>query len=323
MRALVVLTVLFAGCGAEKEDAPSPRSAAPREVEPEAAVAPEPPPPEKEKLVPIPVKTKPPVTRVPKRTSWDPPADLAHLDATPTELRQRIDGLVETMMDVLAGNESLRARDKLVAIGKPAFPRILGAMAKARDTITDVDAMEERLLESSLGLADRALREMDGYLVAREKQPIRPGTDRKYIRYICRLHYRRWVERLRHLDVMPGPPLGYEQVRARIEAYVAGDAPAPATLHALFGVVEGDVIRMLQRWKADLVAKLLAKLKKERAARPELGRLLLRELEHEVPALRELAASALHALYGAPVEFDPAAPAEGVRRWRDVVEAAD
>jgi hypothetical protein len=46
---------------------------------------------------------------------------------------------------------------------------------------------------------------MDGYLDDYNMQPIRPGTDRKYIEYICSLHYKRWLTVLEALDTMPGP----------------------------------------------------------------------------------------------------------------------
>jgi len=109
------------------------------------------------------------------------------------------------MMDPQAGRDSLDAKQKLAAIGKPAFPVILGAMARVRDTIGDTDTIEERLIESSLKLADECLREMDGYLVSKAKAPIRPGTDKQYIVYIIRLHYRRWKEKLETMNEMPGP----------------------------------------------------------------------------------------------------------------------
>ena len=74
-----------------------------------------------------------------------------------------------------------------------------------RDTIGDTDTIDERLIESSLKLADETLREMDGYLESKMKPVIRPGTDKKYIVYIIRLHYRRWKEKLEMMDTMPGP----------------------------------------------------------------------------------------------------------------------
>jgi len=138
------------------------------------------------------------------KSRWDPPADLGHLKDTPPALRKQIDELVGLMMDPMAGRDSLDAKSKLAAIGKPAFLPILGAMAKIRDTITDVDSMDERLIESSLKLGDECLREMDGYLESKGKQPIRPGTDKKYIAYILRLHYRRWKEYLHDKPEMPG-----------------------------------------------------------------------------------------------------------------------
>ncbi|MHC4970840.1 MAG: hypothetical protein ACYTG3_00750 [Planctomycetota bacterium] len=142
----------------------------------------------------------------PRGTSrWDAPASLGHLKSTPPSVRKQIDELVGLMMDPQAGRDSLDAKQKLAAIGKPAFPVILGAMAKVRDTIGDTDTIEERLIESSLKLADECLREMDGYLVSKQKAPIRPGTDKKYIVYIIRLHYRRWKEALESMPEMPGP----------------------------------------------------------------------------------------------------------------------
>ena len=140
-----------------------------------------------------------------RKSRWDPPADLAHLKSTPPAVRKEIDALIKTMMDPMEGRDSLVAKDRLIAIGKPAFPRILGAMAKIRDTITDVDSDEERLIESSLKLADSALREMDGWLTSKGKPGLRPGSEKRYIAYICRLHYKRWVQKLKDMREMPGP----------------------------------------------------------------------------------------------------------------------
>jgi hypothetical protein len=143
--------------------------------------------------------------RAPGSSRWDAPATLGHLKTTPPSVRKQIDEYVGLMMDPQAGRDSLDAKQKLAAIGKPAFPVILGAMAKVRDTIGDTDTIDERLIESSLKLADECLREMDGYLVSKQKAPIRPGTDKKYIVYIIRLHYRRWKEKLETMPEMPGP----------------------------------------------------------------------------------------------------------------------
>jgi hypothetical protein len=152
------------------------------------------PPPEKEPEPPPPPESR-----------WDPPTDIPHLESTPPDQRAKIDKLIEQMFDPSAGRDSLDAKEMLIVIGKPAFPRVLGRMAKARDEITDVDSHEERLLESSLKLADEALRAMDGWLTMKEKPVLRPGSKKGYIHYICRIHYKRWQQKLKYLDRMPGP----------------------------------------------------------------------------------------------------------------------
>jgi hypothetical protein len=146
----------------------------------------------------------------PEAPSYDPPATLGHLETTPQQQRKEIDELIVVMFDVEAGRGSLDAKARLAAIGKPAFPPVLGAMARIRDAIRDTDSMEERLVESSLKLADECLREMDGFLDAHDKAPIRPGTEKSYIVYVLRIHYRRWQDGmggqpLKELEKMPGP----------------------------------------------------------------------------------------------------------------------
>jgi len=147
-----------------------------------------------------------------KLGKYDPPATLSHLDSTPPELRREIDELVAVLLDPDAGREVQEAKAKLAAIGKPAYLPILGRMAAIRDTITDNDTMEERKIECSLMLGDQCLREMDGFLDANGKQIIRPGMDKKYIKYILVLHYRRWLggmpagaQGLKDMAEMPGP----------------------------------------------------------------------------------------------------------------------
>ena len=140
-----------------------------------------------------------------KRSKWDPPTNLGHLDTTTNEERARIDKLVKTMLDPEVGREALEAKQELARYGKKAFPRILGEMARIRDSITDKDDMQERLIESGLKLADECLREMDGYLNAYKKATLRPGSSRRYITYICRLHYKRWIKDLQNMPKMPGP----------------------------------------------------------------------------------------------------------------------
>ncbi len=138
-------------------------------------------------------------------SKWDPPPDIPHLKETTPEERKKIDEAIVTMMDPDMGRDSHIAKQDLVFMGKKAFPRVLASMAKIRDTITDVDNDEERLIESSLRLADGCLREMDGYLNAYNKTRLSIGCTKRYITYICRLHYKRWIKDLQKMPKMPGP----------------------------------------------------------------------------------------------------------------------
>lgn len=125
---------------------------------------------------------------------WDPPPDLPHLDSTPALQRALIDQLIKVMLDVDAGRDALDAKEKLIAIGPRAYPRIVSAMVRITDKLTDNNGAAERLQESSLKLADETLRRMDSYLDDKGKSTIRPGSEKKYIRYILRLHYKRWKD---------------------------------------------------------------------------------------------------------------------------------
>jgi hypothetical protein len=156
------------------------------------------------------------------KSKFDPPTDIPHVEGTPEDVKKQIDELITVMFDQDAGIDSHHAKKKLIALGKPSFPRILAKMASVRDTITDVDSMEERLLESSLMLADDALREMDGYLEANSKSKLRPGSEKKYIAYICRLHYKRWVQVLEAMPEMPGPFDPTKAYEAEAEEYDSG-----------------------------------------------------------------------------------------------------
>ncbi len=200
MRACVIVLGFLAACGSAKS-ALAPTETLPTadevDVPPEVA-----PPTTGEKEQNEPEEAKKPEPRLGRS---HPPQDMPHLASTEPELRRKIDELVATMIDIDAGRDSLDAKEALIAIGKPAFPRILGAMAKIRDTITDVDSNNERLIESSLKLADECLREMDGWLTAKGKSSLRPGSEKRYIGYICRLHYKRWQQELKNMSEMPGP----------------------------------------------------------------------------------------------------------------------
>ena len=198
MRRNALLIAVLASCG--------PGPAPDHDQAPELQVEPvEIPPVDLPRPEPVPAAPAPPA-----KSRWEPPATLGHLDTTPPEQRKEIDDLIAVMFDAEAGRESLDAKARLAAIGKPAFLPVLGRMAQIRDFIGDTDSMAERLDESSLKLADECLREMDGYLDAHDKAPIRPGTEKKYIEYILRIHYRRWLdgmgsEPLKDLEPMPGP----------------------------------------------------------------------------------------------------------------------
>lgn len=206
MRRAALLLAIVAGCAG-----PAHETEPPEEPKAEAAPAPEP-PAEPAPPTPPAEPRPPPAAAAPQRAMgrFDPPATLGHLETTPPEQRKEIDGLVAVLLDPTAGRDSLEAKTRLAEIGKPAFLPILGKMAAIRDTISDVDSMEERLVESALMLADQCLRQMDGYLDTKGKAWIRPGTDWKYIKYILALHYRRWCDGLgstplKDLDAMPGP----------------------------------------------------------------------------------------------------------------------
>jgi hypothetical protein len=54
---------------------------------------------------------------------------LDHLPDTPGDLRSEIDRLVATIANPDAGSEALTAQDRLVAIGRPAIPKVLSITA--------------------------------------------------------------------------------------------------------------------------------------------------------------------------------------------------
>jgi hypothetical protein len=136
---------------------------------------------------------------------------MPHLDSTPAALRESIDVEIGIMCDPDAGREARIARERLVAIGKPAFPRVLGKAAGLRDGLLDKKELtiDEQILQNhviaSIALCDRALREMDGYLTSKNVMEIKPGHGRRYVRYILGHHYKRWVRKLSKMDTMPGP----------------------------------------------------------------------------------------------------------------------
>ena len=324
MRACVIVLGVIAACGSAKSAlAPTETLPTADEVDVPSEVA----PPTGEKEQKEPDEAKKPQRR---RSRWDPPADMPHLASTEPKLRRRIDELVTTMMDFYAGLDSLDAKEALIAIGKPAFPRILGAMAKIRDTITDVDSAKERLIETSLKLADECLREMDGWLTAKAKAILRPGSEKRYIAYICRLHYKRWTQKLQHMDKMPGPydTHLYEagMITRRLEVFLKGKLTASSTLVALFDA-DALTLDLLGKRAWTAVEKVPARMKKERESRGKFGPLLVHGLNHNDLRLRTLARDCLRVLYDKTIYYDPNAPParrkEKMQSWREVIEAAD
>ena len=84
--------------------------------------------------------------------------DLDHLPDTPGDLRQSVDSDVKKVADVNSGSEGIRAQDRLVKVGRPAIPRVLGIAAKldfgkyksildARDDCVVADAIDNVLRE--------------------------------------------------------------------------------------------------------------------------------------------------------------------------------
>jgi hypothetical protein len=63
------------------------------------------------------------------------PRPLAHLDDTPPEMRTRIDGLVEKLLDLnLRAKDRTAVKNDLLAIGKPALPILLTKMYEIQIT---------------------------------------------------------------------------------------------------------------------------------------------------------------------------------------------
>ena len=329
MRFCVILLGLLAACGKEQ---PAPPPAVEKAVEePVPQTLTEPAAPDEKPAI--------------RKSKYDPPTDIPHLEDTPPRLREKIDFYVGMMFDPWAGRDSTDAKHELINIGKPAFPRILARMAAVRDTITDIDSDEERRIESSLKLADEALREMDGYLTEHAKPVLRPGSEKRYIAYICRLHYKRWVATLKDLRKMPGPYLPqtdsgdwdrafviaellkswtYEELRA---ARWSGDKDAAASMLKELFAASASTIDYLPRNAMPLLESIPPSMKEQRSARKQIGPVLADGLAHDSLHLRKLAVECLRVLYEKRVEYRPNAPParrdEKIRRWREVIEAAD
>jgi predicted Zn finger-like uncharacterized protein len=82
------------------------------------------------------------------------PEPLGHLEETPPEVRERIDQLVATMLDLELTKESGRAQHDLVAIGRPAIPILLTKFFE-----TPADSEQNRI---RCNLIDQTLQRITG-----------------------------------------------------------------------------------------------------------------------------------------------------------------
>ena len=82
------------------------------------------------------------------------PAPLGHLEDTPEALRQEIDALLVTMLDLELTKEGSRARRRLVEIGRPAIPALLTKLYEI-----PVDTQENRI---RCNMVDQALSDITG-----------------------------------------------------------------------------------------------------------------------------------------------------------------
>lgn len=139
-------------------------------------------------------------------SKYNPPEDLKpHIESTPADKRKEIDDLIDTMFDADAGGDCHRAKKKLIALGKPAFLPILQRMVVSKKLVKWDRSIDDNQLMSSVRLADEVLREMDGWIEAKNVRRIVPGSDERYYDYVLRIYYRRWLTALKDLETMPGP----------------------------------------------------------------------------------------------------------------------
>ncbi len=86
--------------------------------------------------------------------------DFDHLSDTPEELRKQIDADVAIIANPDAGRESLVAADRLVKVGRPAIPKVIGVFSRldftkyanaveARDACVVADAVDGILREAT------------------------------------------------------------------------------------------------------------------------------------------------------------------------------
>ncbi len=90
------------------------------------------------------------------------PEPLEHLATTPAELRERIDELYATMIDLNLTTEASRAQAELVQIGKPAIPVLLTGLYE-----TPLDTHEQSI---QVNLIDQTLRQITGQFMGYKPQ---------------------------------------------------------------------------------------------------------------------------------------------------------
>lgn len=88
--------------------------------------------------------------------------DPGHLPDTPSDLAQKIDADVLKMADVNGGAEGFKAQDRLIKIGRPAIPKVLGLVSKLDFSkySSVLEARDACILGDAI---DHVLREITGY----------------------------------------------------------------------------------------------------------------------------------------------------------------
>ena len=96
-------------------------------------------------------------------------SDPGHLPDTPPDVAQKIDGDVLKMADVNGGSEGFKAQDRLIKIGRPAIPKVLGLVSKLDFSkySSVLEARDACILGDAI---DHVLREITGYDKIRQLQ---------------------------------------------------------------------------------------------------------------------------------------------------------
>lgn len=78
-----------------------------------------------------------------------PPEPLGHLADTPSDLAERIDRCLETMLDLELTQESARAQRELVELGRPALPVLLTRLVEL-SADTEANRIRRNLIDQAL-----------------------------------------------------------------------------------------------------------------------------------------------------------------------------